>query len=257
MEKTVTKPAAVKSTSKPAVAKEIKAPVQELKVVVEETTEVVEKVNLGESVNKVVTTAQDINSQIVNAASEVAGDVKEIGLEIKEVATKSIKEVATKVDFSDSVKVVKATATNVNKQIKETATEVVADVKEKGKEVSEATTKLAKEVVAEVKEKGKEMSEATTKLAKEAIENINLSDRLNAIKKAVVNTNTYALETTEELIHGLEANGTKWQNVTEKAIKSGLKLAERQQNIVFSTLEAVKTQITGTGTRFKKLFSNN
>jgi hypothetical protein len=78
---------------------------------------------------------------------------------------------------------------------------------------------------------------------------------LNAVKDAMKNANEYALETSHELIDGMEANGLKWQSVTEKAVKTGLKLAENQQNLVFSTLEAVKTQIGSTSDRFKKLFA--
>ena len=45
----------------------------------------------------------------------------------------------------------------------------------------------------------------------------------------------------------------KWQKVAEKAVKTSLKLADKQQDLVFSTLEAVKSQLIGTATRFKKL----
>ena len=235
MEKTVKNQNVVKATNA------VKTVNTEVKKIVAEVapSQISEKLDFNESVNKVVATAQNVNNQIVEAASEVVANVKEVGNDIKDVATKTINDVAEKVDFSNSVEKVKATAKNVNNQIKETATEVVA------------------EVVAEAKVKGQEIKNVTTKLAKEAIENLNVSDRVKSVRKAVANTNAYALETSEELISNLEANGTKWQNVTEKAIKTGLKLAERQQNIVFSTLEAVKTQVGGTATRFRKLFSNN
>ena len=235
MEKTVKNQNVVKATNA------VKTINTEAKKIVAEVapSQISDKLDFNESVNKVVATAQNVNNQIVEAASEVVANVKEVGNDIKDVATKTINDVAEKVDFSNSVEKVKVTAKNVNNQIKETATEVVA------------------EVVAEAKVKSQEIKNVTTKLAKEAIENLNVSDRVKSVRKAVANTNAYALETSEELISTLEANGTKWQNVTEKAIKTGLKLAERQQNIVFSTLEAVKTQVGGTATRFRKLFSNN
>ena len=235
MEKTVKNQNVVKATNA------VKTINTEVKKIVAEVapSQISDKLDFNESVNKVVATAQNVNNQIVEAASEVVANVKEVGNDIKDVATKTINDVAEKVDFSNSVEKVKVTAKNVNNQIKETATEVVA------------------EVVAEAKVKSQEIKNVTTKLAKEAIENLNVSDRVKSVRKAVANTNAYALETSEELISTLEANGTKWQNVTEKAIKTGLKLAERQQNIVFSTLEAVKTQVGGTATRFRKLFSNN
>jgi hypothetical protein len=77
------------------------------------------------------------------------------------------------------------------------------------------------------------------------------------VKKAAKNANTFALQTAEELVDGAVVNGEKWQTLTEKAVKSGLKLAAKQQDIVFTTLEAVKVQMGGTAKRFKKLFANN
>ncbi len=221
MEKAVSKvEKAVKSAPKAAanVAKEVKKEVKEM----------TDTVSLTESVNKVKATAETVNTQIKETASVIADNIMEMGQDIKEVATKSVKEVAEKVDFTQSVEKAKATAKKVNTEIMETATEIVSDIKE-----------------------------VTTKMAKEAMENINVTNRINSLKKTAMNANQFALETSEELIDSLAANGEKWQNVTEKAIKKGLKLAERQQNIMFSTLEAVKVQLGGSGVRFKKLFGRN
>lgn len=153
--------------------------------------------------------------------------------EVRAVATKSVKEVAEKIDFSDSVAKIKSTAKNINTQLKETAADIMEDVKENGKELRTAANKLAKE----------------------AIENVNLTERLSTIKKAAANTNAYALETAEELVDGLAVNGEKWQAITEKAVKNSLKLAAKQQEIVFTTLEAVKVQLGGSAKRFRKLFN--
>ena len=53
------------------------------------------------------------------------------------------------------------------------------------------------------------------------------------------------------------ANGEKWQGVAAKAVKGSLQLAERQQAIVFDTLEEVKGQFQQSATRFRGLFSKN
>lgn len=188
--------------------------------------------DFNESVSKVKATAKEVNAQIAETATDIAEDIKEIGQELQKVATETVKKVTKKADLSKSVKKAKTTATKVNKEIMETANEIAE----------------------EVMEKGKELKDATTKIAKDAINNFDLTDRLNAVKKAAVKANEYALETTEELIDSVAVNGEKWQNVTEKAIKNGLKLAERQQTIMFTTLEAVKTQLDGSATRLKKLF---
>ena len=202
---------------------------------------VIENNDLNESFDKVVATAKNVNNQIKETVSVIAEDIKEATQDIKEatqdikaVATKSAKEVSKKVDFSKSVKKVKSTAKSVNSQLAETASEI-AD---------------------EVKEKGKELKSATAKLAKEAMDNANVNDRIKSIKKAAKNANDFALQTSDTLIDAFVENSGKWQNVTEKAIKSGLKLAERQQSIVFNALEAVKVQLGGSAVRFKKLFQN-
>lgn len=191
-----------------------------------------EKVDFTDSINKVKETAKVVNTEIKEAATEIVKDLKEVSQDVTSVATKGLKEVSKKVDFSDSVKTVKESAAVVNTQLKETANVVATDIKEARKEIVDVTTKLAKE----------------------AVENLNVSERMNSLKNAVINTNNYALEVSEELIKGIETNGEKWQNVAEKAIKSGLKLAERQEKIVFSTLEAVKGQVASSALRFKKLF---
>lgn len=196
--------------------------------------EVTAKNDVSESLDKVVATAKNVNKQIQETVAVIAEDVKEAVQDIKVVAEKSAKEVGKKVDFSKSVKKVKATAKVVNAELTETASEIAE----------------------EVKEKSKELKVATSKLAKEAIENVKLGDRFNAIKKAAKNANDLALQTSDNMIDAMVENGNKWQNVTEKAIKSGLKLAERQQTIVFSTLEALKVQLGGSAVRFKKLFQN-
>ena len=61
----------------------------------------------------------------------------------------------------------------------------------------------------------------------------------------------------EGLVDGVLENGEKWQGIASKAVKGGLKLAEKQQDMVFETLEAMKGQLTQSASRLRKLFSNN
>ena len=251
--------------------------------------------------NKATATAKNMGEQMLDTTEELAEDVLEGGKKVRAMATKTIKETAEKIDFSNSAKKIKSTvknvnselketavevlddvkanskelrtaaaklAKNVNKQVKETAVEVMGDVKTNGKELRTAAAKLAKsvnqqvketavEVMDDVKENGKELRSAAAKLAKEAVENIHLSERLKSLKTVAQKTNTYALETAEELVDSMAVNGEKWQHVAEKAVKTGLKMAAKQQDFMFSTLEAVKGQLGGGAKRFKKLFSNN
>ena len=115
----------------------------------------------------------------------------------------------------------------------------------------------ANEIFEDVKASGKEMQANAAKMAKEAIENIDVTERVGAVKKAVKNANNYTLETAEEMVDGMIVYGEKWQNVATKAVKSGLKLAERQQEMMFSTLEAVKGQLGNGALRLRNIFKNN
>lgn len=210
--------------------------------------ETAEKVDFKDSVSKIKETANSVNTQIKATATEVMEEVKE--------NTKEVTAAATKL------------ATDVNAQLKATATETIEDVKENTKELRAKATKIAtnvgkqlKETAADLmedaKENGKELRATATKLAKEAVDNIKITERLSTLKKAVKNTNEFALETAEELIDGATANGEKWQKVTEKAVQSGLKLAAKQQEIMFYTLESVKVQLGSSAKRFKKLIGKN
>jgi glutamate-1-semialdehyde aminotransferase len=109
----------------------------------------------------------------------------------------------------------------------------------------------------DVSEKANSFKVSTNNLAKEAIENIKLSDRLSTVKEGIKNTNKTALTKTEALIDTLESNGQKWQKVADKAIQTGLNLSDKQQDMFFTTLEAIKTQIETGVVRFKKLITNN
>ncbi len=202
------------------------------------------KIDFTDSVNKIKETAKSVNKEIKETATEVMEDVKENTKEVRTAAAKLAK--------------------NVNAQIKATATDVMADAKENAEELRATTTKLAKKVstefkenaadmIADAKENTKEFRATATKLAKEAMESINVTERLAGLKQAVKNTNNYALETADEIIENVTVNGEKWQQVTEKAVKSGLKLAAKNQEIMFNTLEAVKVQLGGSANRFKKL----
>ncbi len=153
----------------------------------------------------------------------------------KKVANKNTKKADTKFDFSDSIKAIKGTAKTVNKEVKEVAEEVVEDIRENGEQLREAAVTTMKNAYNKVSE------------------TVNVEN----ITKATKTVNEYTLKTAEELVDGAISNGEKWQNVATKAVKGSLKLAAKQQEIVFDTLETVKGQLTKSALRFKKLFSNN
>jgi len=59
------------------------------------------------------------------------------------------------------------------------------------------------------------------------------------------------------LVDAALENGKDWQIVAAKAVKGGLKLADKQQDIMFDTLESLKGQAIKSAGRFKELFSKN
>lgn len=193
------------------------------------------KSGLNKNVNKIQDTVKSINKEVVKTAEEVVEDILENGKELKVLATKTVKEANKKVKFDDTVEMIRKTTNSVNSQVWQTVEEVLEDVAENGKE----------------------MVEAVSKKAKEAIENIDVKEGLNKVKKSASNVNKFTLETAEDIIDGAFSNGEKWQKVGAKAIDGSLKLAGKQQEIVFTTLETLKGQFSESSKRFRKLFKNN
>ena len=189
----------------------------------------------NKSINKITETAKIINTQVSDTVENVMADVKTSGKEITTLATKTVKEASKKINATKSINTIKATAEKVNAEIKETATEILENVKTSSKE----------------------MQANTVKMAHEAINNVNITDRMETVKKAVKNANEFTLETAETLVDAAFTNGEKWQNVAAKAVKSGLKIAEKQQDLMFSTLEAVKGQFGTSTNRLKNIFKSN
>jgi len=91
--------------------------------------------------------------------------------------------------------------------------------------------------------------------------NIDISNTINKglkqVKDATKNANDYLLETSEEVVDFGLKRSTEWQGVAEKAINGGLKLTAKQQDLVFDSLEMVKSQVVRGSKRFKTLFSKN
>ena len=161
---------------------------------------------------------------------------------IKAVSAKKEVLSVQKVDFTDSLQQVSKTAKVVNKEVRSVITEIASDLMDNGKIIGKASAK--------------EASKIATKLNK-AVSVKNIKRTTENIKQASVDLNQYTLTTAEELVDGALITGEKWQNVTNKAIKGSLKLAAKQQTMVFDTLDAVKGQFSNNVGRMKKFFSKN
>ena len=158
---------------------------------------------------------------------------------------KSAKKTAKKIDFKDSVKAIRETAKTVNTKVKTVADEVTEDLMENGGHFKDYAMASAKEAYNKAYDK---VNETVEKVA----ENVTIEK----ISKTAKNINDYTLKTADELVDSAYENGEKWQGIATKAVKGSLKLAGKQQEIVFDTLDTVKGQLTNTVVRVKKLFFN-
>ena len=156
---------------------------------------------------------------------------------------KNIKKVTEKMtdkfDFTDSIEAIKGTAKSVNTHVKEVVVEVAEDIKESGEHLRDIT-------VAPVKK-------AYGKAYHTVADNVTLDN----IAKTTKSVNNYTLKTAEEIVDGVIVSSEKWQGIAAKAVKGSLKLAAKQQTIVFDTLETLKDQLAENTLRFRKLFSKN
>lgn len=76
---------------------------------------------------------------------------------------------------------------------------------------------------------------------------------LNIIKEQVQQFNNKSLKFANEVIDESINTGTEWQKILEKGLTGGVKLLEKQQDIVFDSLEELKKQTVDGGTRFNQL----
>jgi len=157
------------------------------------------------------------------------------------MAKKSVKKAnkVTKVEMTETFNKVKHTAVKVNTQVLETATDVIGDMRENGKYWVETATQKVKETVNDF-----DVAEVATATVKTA-------------KATAKTANKVVLESADDLVDVAFENGKKFQSLTAKAIDGSFKIAAKQQDIVFITLETVKGQLTKNASRFRDLFKAN
>ena len=73
------------------------------------------------------------------------------------------------------------------------------------------------------------------------------------LKKQATLLNKEMLQASNELVDGSVATAEKWQNLTEKMLKTGLKMLAKQQDLLLTTIEATKGQFDASTKRFNKL----
>lgn len=92
----------------------------------------------------------------------------------------------------------------------------------------------------------------TTKTKKNT-ENLTAEKVYNQAKETVTKVNDFVLDTSADAIDNMIERGEQWQGVADKAIKGGFKLASKNQDLMFSTLESLKSQFVTGRKRFSKL----
>jgi len=143
------------------------------------------------------------------------------------------KETSVKVDFTNSIEKIQDTAKIFNQEVTSTVTEVIEDLRSNGEKIRKAATENVKEMA----------------------EKISIDKGIKYARKAAQNINDYALETAEEVVDATLDGSRQWQKLAEKVIKNGFEIAEKQQEIIFDTLETAKGQLTANVNRVNKLFN--
>jgi len=189
------------------------------------------KSTIQTNVDRITKTAKSVNKQVLETVEALVEDAKANGTQVRTATTTSFENIELKKSFNT----VFNTAKNINTQVLETTTEVLEDVYESGMK----------------------WSAAAVETAKNRVNDIDVTKNIEQVRATAKKANDFTLKTADTLIEDAFANGEKWQGVAAKAVKGGLQLAERQQEIVFDTLEEVKGQLQQSATRFRGLFSKN
>jgi len=113
--------------------------------------------------------------------------------------------------------------------------------------------KTARKVNKRMLKSNKKLVSSTLDNVNERIEGINIGSNLNKAKSTAKEATDFTLKATDDAVDGAFTNGKKTLALTEKAIKGSLKLAERQQEIMFETLETVKDQFSDSRKKLKEL----
>ena len=146
---------------------------------------------------------------------------------------KAKKEVATTIDFTNSIEKIKGTAKTVNTEVVDTTIEVLEDLKTNGERIRKV---------------------ATTRV-QEAIENLTIDNSVKFVKTTAKNLHNYNIETAEEVVDLALKGGKEWQLFLAKSLKNGVQFFGQQQDITLTALEGLKKQYDTGKFKFGKIFN--
>lgn len=143
------------------------------------------------------------------------------------------------IDFDNSIKAIKSTTDTLNKESKKAANKVMSDIKANADRISDYATTTAK-------------SAYSTTI--DTVQKNATPENITATAKSI---NDMSLKLADSMIDGMMTNTEKWQKLAEKAMKNGMKISSKQQDVVIETLIDMKGQVAQGVDRLKKIFSNN
>lgn len=216
---------------KPSAVKEISNEIKAL--VTSKAKDISKKADFSKNVDEIKTSVKTLNDQIIASTSSIFEDVIEMNKEIADITVKSVEAMASNFDMDKEVEKIRASAVELNEKV----------------------VNRSKELNSQVLARTEDLKSTIAKLANDMLENIRLNERITNVKDAVLNSNKYAKDAANNTIDNVEKNATEWQKIGEKAIVRSLKLASKQQELVFETLEEVKSQVLLTRKNLKSLFN--
>lgn len=97
---------------------------------------------------------------------------------------------------------------------------------------------------------------ANKKINKKDI-NKSFDSMVETAKEVTTVANDFALESADDMVKTAFHRIGEWQVIGEKTLQGGLKLAAKQQDLFFDTLDVFKGQYVKGQKRFGSLFSKN
>ncbi len=79
---------------------------------------------------------------------------------------------------------------------------------------------------------------------------------LKNVRNTIKSVNKFILDTTEDVLDETLERTEDWQSVGQKAMQGGIKVAAKQQDLIFDALEALKKQIRKGKTRVVAITNN-
>ncbi len=95
-----------------------------------------------------------------------------------------------------------------------------------------------------------------TRTKTKRVNKVDTKKAIDNLKTTTKTVNNFLIDTTEMIVDETIDRTSAWQDLADKAIKGGFKLAEKQADITFKALETLKKQWVRGQKEFKERVSN-